>query len=204
MSSLEAPLWWDRDIDRTGRKIRLDVREAALNVWQGPSFRIQFIVSDPSQAADLMEKTVAQLSRYLDRKEIALFSRKIEGLVAYSFQRAVKREFLKRSRMLPLDESGALSKSAADETWQRKVQARLELLELIGLLTEKSRSVLALRYAGYTWKETAQVMDESIPSLRSAFWRDVNRVKRDFAEQSRHDDREQPNFRSRQDGMSAS
>src|SRR6185437_15361627 len=133
MSSLEAPLWWNRDIDRTGRAIRLDVREAALNVWQGPSFRVQFIVPDPSLAADLMEKTVAQLSRNLDRKEIALFSRKIEGLVAYSFQRAAKREFRKRNRLLPLNES-----CTEDETWQRRVQARLELQELITLLTEKS------------------------------------------------------------------
>lgn len=184
MSSLEAPLWWDRDIDRAGRPIRLDVREAALSVWQNASTRIQFVVSDPCQAADLMEKTIAQLSRYLNRQEIALFSRNIEGLVAYSFQRAIQREVIKRNRLLPLNESVAMSECASDGTWQRRVQARLELEELLRLLTDRSQSILALRYAGYTWNETAHLMGESIASLRCAFWRDVNRAKRQLLHQS--------------------
>jgi hypothetical protein len=36
---------------------------------------------------------------------------------------------------------------------------------------------LALRYAGYTWKEAARLLGSSVPALRSAFWRDVTRVK---------------------------
>ena len=181
------PLWWDRGVDRTGRTIRPDVRKAALSVWRSTCRRTQAVLSDPSQAAELMEGTVAQLSRYLDRKDIAVFSREIEGLVAHSFRRAVQREVVKRNRLVPLDGAGGLSNHVADETWRRQVQARLELQELVGLLADRSRTVLALRYAGYTWKETAQVMGESVAALRSAFWRDVDRVKRQFA--SRRDNK---------------
>jgi len=101
--------------------------------------------------------------------------------VAHSFRRAVQREVVKRNRLVPLDGSGGLSNHVADETWRRQVQAHLELQELVGLLADRSRTVLALRYAGYTWKETAQGMGESVAALRSAFWRDVARVKRQLA-----------------------
>jgi DNA-directed RNA polymerase specialized sigma24 family protein len=47
----------------------------------------------------------------------------------------------------------------------------------VRLLCEKSRTILALRYAGYTWKEAAQLLGSSVPALRSTFWRDVTRVK---------------------------
>lgn len=181
MSSFDVPLWWDRGVDRTGRTIRPDVRKAAMSVWRSTCRRTQAVLSDPSQAAELMEGTVAQLSRYLDRKDIAVFSREIEGLVAHSFRRAVQREVVKRNRLVPLDGSGGLSNHVADETWRRQVQARLELQELVGLLADRSRTILALRYAGYTWKETAQGMGESVAALRSAFWRDVARVKRQLA-----------------------
>jgi hypothetical protein len=124
-------------------------------------------------------------SRYLDRKDIAVFSREIEGLVAYSFRRAVQREVVKRNRLVPLDGSGGLSNHVADETWRRQVQARLELQELVGFLADRSRSVLALRYAGYTWKETTQVMGDSVAAVRSAFWRDVARVKGQLTERLR-------------------
>ena len=33
---------------------------------------------------------------------------------------------------------------------------------------------------GYTWKESARLLGASVPSLRSAFWRDVARVKREL------------------------
>jgi DNA-directed RNA polymerase specialized sigma24 family protein len=53
----------------------------------------------------------------------------------------------------------------------------LELEQIVRLLSERSRTILALRFAGYTWKEAARLLNESVPALRSAFWRDVARVK---------------------------
>ena len=178
MPSLEASLWWDREIDRSGRVIRPDVRQAALSVWTSSCNRNQFIISDPSQAAELMELTVAQISRYLNRKDVEIFSREIEGLVANSFHRAVRRELVKRKRFLPLDESVRPNGSDADENWRVQIQARLELQEIVTLLTENSRRVLALRYAGYVWSEVAVLMRQPMNPLRAAFWRDIARVKR--------------------------
>ena len=91
MSSPEVPLWWDRDVDRLGRPIRLDVRAAAHGIWDCACRRAQFLTSDSSEAADLMENTVAQVSRYLDRGGIVEFSREINGLLMVAFQRALHR-----------------------------------------------------------------------------------------------------------------
>ena len=188
------PLWWDRDVDRTGRTIRLDVREAALSVWRSACRRNQIVASDPSQAAELMERTVAQLSRYLDRKNVAIFSRSIEGLVAHSFQRAVHREHIKRNRLLPLDDPANLPERGSNGSWHDRIERRLELGQVIKLLDDQSRRVLALRYAGYTWNETASLMGLSVAALRSAFWRDVNRVKRRMEENRHRNCQEQARF----------
>ena len=105
MASLEVPLWWDREIDRSGRLIRPDVREAAVSVWTNTCNRNHFVLSDPSQAAELMEQTVTRISHYLNRKDIGVFTRDIDALVAHSFHRALHRELVKRKRFLPLNES---------------------------------------------------------------------------------------------------
>jgi DNA-directed RNA polymerase specialized sigma24 family protein len=124
-----------------------------------------------------METTVAQVSRYLDRSGAAPFSRKIDGLLMFAFRRALHRRAAKLRRLETYGAPGELSNRAVDRTWTRQVHAQLQLEQVVRLLSEKSRTILALRYAGYTWKEVAQLLSASVPALRSAFWRDVARVK---------------------------
>jgi DNA-directed RNA polymerase specialized sigma24 family protein len=178
MSSSAAPLWWDRDADRTGKPIRPDVRAAGHAIWGTACKRAQTLISDCSQAADVMEASVAQVSRYLDRAQVAVFSRQIEGLLMLSFQRSLQRRVSKLKRLESLGGTSELSTRAIDHKWTSQTHARLQLDQVVRLLSERSRTVLALRYAGYTWKETAQLMGDSVVALRSAFWRDVARVKR--------------------------
>lgn len=177
MGSPGVPIWWDRDVDRAGRSIRPDVRAAGHEIWGCACRRAQFLNCDGSQAADLMETTVAQVSRYLDRGGVMVFSRQIDGLLMFAFQRALHRCATKLRRLETFGAPGELSNRAVDRTWTRQVHAQLELEQIVRLLSERSRTILALRYAGYTWKEAAQLLSASVPALRSAFWRDVARVK---------------------------
>ena len=177
MSSPEVSLWWDRDVDRLGRPIRPDVRAAAHGIWDCACRRAQFLTSDSSEAADLMENTVAQVSRYLDRGGVVEFSREINGLLMVAFQRALHRHVAKLRRLEAYGGTEELSNRAVDRTWARQVHAHVELEQIVRMLCDRSRTVLALRYAGYTWKEAAQLLGASVPALRSAFWRDVTRVK---------------------------
>jgi DNA-directed RNA polymerase specialized sigma24 family protein len=124
-----------------------------------------------------MENSVAQVSRSLDRESVLLFSREIDGLLMLAFRRALYRHAAKLKRLETIGGAGELSSRAVDRTWSRQVDARLELEQVVRRLCERSRTILALRYAGYTWKEAARLLGSSVPALRSAFWRDVARVK---------------------------
>ena len=177
MSSPEVALWWDRDADRAGRPIRPDVRAAAHGIWACACRQAESLISDCSQAAGIMENTVAQVSRYLDRNGVVVFSREMEGLLMTAFQRALYRRIAKLRRVETWGGTGELSHRLVDRTWAHQVHAHLELDQVVRLLCEKSRTILALRYAGYTWKESARLLGASVPALRSAFWRDVARVK---------------------------
>lgn len=177
MSSSEVALWWDRDADRAGRPIRPDVRTAAHGIWGRACSQAQSLIYDGSQAADLMESTVAQVSRYLDRNGVVVFSREMEGLLMVAFQRALHRRVAKLNRVENWGGTEELSRRAVDRTWAHQVHTHLELDQIVRLLCDRSRTILALRYAGYTWKESAKLLEASVPALRSAFWRDVARVK---------------------------
>jgi predicted transcriptional regulator len=180
MSSPEIPLWWDRDSDRAGKPIRADVRAAAHAIWNCACRQALSLKSDCSQAADIMESTVAQVSRYLNRGGVVVFSREINGLLMLAFQKALHRRLEKLRRLESLGGTGELSNRAVDRTWTRQVHAHLELEQVVRMLCDRSRTILALRYAGYTWKEAAQILGASVPALRSAFWRDVDRVKHEL------------------------
>jgi DNA-directed RNA polymerase specialized sigma24 family protein len=124
-----------------------------------------------------MESTVAQVSRYLDRRGVVVFSQEIHGLLMRAFQRALHRHVGKLRRLETLGGTEELSSRAVDRVWTRQVHAHLEFEQIVRMLRERSRTILALRYAGYSWKETARTLGTSVPALRSAFWRDIARVK---------------------------
>lgn len=177
MSGSEALLWWDRDVDQAGRPIRPDVRAAAHQIWRRASRWAETLISDSSQAADLMENTVAQVSRYLDRGNVPFFSREVVGLILLAFRRAAERRAAKLRRLETVGGSADLASRVIERNWIRQVDLQLDFDRAAAMLSERSRTILSLRYAGYTWNETANLMGASVPALRSAFWRDVGRVK---------------------------
>lgn len=106
-----------------------------------------------------------------------MFSREIDGLLMCAFRRALYRRAAKLKRLETIGGARELSSRVVDRSWCRQVNARVELEQVVRLLGERSRTILALRYAGYTWKESARLLGSSVPALRSAFWRDVARVR---------------------------
>src|SRR5437879_3811739 len=122
--------WWDRDLDHAGRPIRPDVRLAGHEIWEQACQRTQVLLADQSAAAELMEATVAQVSRYLDRIGAPLSTRK-HGLLLVAFCRALRRYAAKSSRLELVGGAGELSYHAADNAWVRQVDARLEFEKLV-------------------------------------------------------------------------
>jgi DNA-directed RNA polymerase specialized sigma24 family protein len=169
--------WWDREVERTGRPIRDDVRSAAHEVWKEACRRTQSLLADPAQAADLMEDSVAQVSRYLDRIG-ASSSLPKNGLLWLAFSRALRRLAAKSRRLEPAGGAVELSSRAVDHRWIRQVDARLDLENIVRKLNERNSTVLALRAAGYYWEEVAQALGTSVAAVRNSFWRAVRDVRR--------------------------
>ena len=168
--------WWDRELDHAGRPIRPDVRLAGHEIWEQACQRTEVLLADQSPAAELMENTVAQVSRYLDRIGAPLSTRK-HGLVLVAFCRALRRYAAKSSR-LELVGGAELSQHAADNVWVRRVDARLDFEKIVRQLSERNAAVLTLRAAEFEWREIAHLFGVSVSAVRNSFWREIERIRR--------------------------
>jgi DNA-directed RNA polymerase specialized sigma24 family protein len=174
---LRAYCWWDRDADAAGRRIREDVRIAAHEIWEEACRRTNAVLRDGTLAADLMERSVAQISRYLDRVGAPLFSRK-HGLLMVAFCRALRRQVATSRRLEFVGGSSALSDRAIDEGWIRQLNARLELENLVRHLSERNGQVLMLRAAGFEWDEISRLLGASVAAVRNSYWREIRKIRR--------------------------
>lgn len=171
-----APVWWDREFDSSGRPIRADVRTAAQEVWPGACRQARSLLGDVSEAAELMEESVAQVSHYLDRAKAEPFSQNTRGILMCAFCRALRRYAMKLNRLQFVGRSADLSERILAPSWAALVDLRLDLEKLGCDLSDKSRTMLGLRSRGFDWKEIADVLHISETAARSAFWREIRRA----------------------------
>lgn len=169
-------VWWDRDVDRAGRPIRPDVRLAGHEIWEQACQRTRALFADCGPAAELMENTVAQVSRYLDRIGAPESSRK-HALLMVAFCRALRRYAAKSTRLRLIGGPDEFSNQTADNSWIRQADARLDLQNIVRQLSERNGAVLMLRAAAYEWKEIAQLFGVSVAAVRSGFWREVEKIR---------------------------
>ena len=172
-----APLWWDKEVDAAGRPIRLDVRAAAHQIWDAARRQAQHLLGDASEAPELMENAVAQVSRYLDRSGTDLFTQNTAGILMCAICRSLRRYARKLNRLELVGGSTELSERRIAPDWTALVELRLDLERLTRSLNDKSRTMLDLRRSGFDWKEIADVLQMTDIAARAAFWREVKRAK---------------------------
>ena len=172
-----AFVWWDRDVDQAGRRIRSDVRLAGHEIWECACKRTRAAVGEHAPAAELMETAVAQVSRYLDRIGAPVSPRKHPLLMA-AFSRALRRYAAKSARLCPVGDSNELSSSITDERWISGIYSRLQLEHVVRQLSGRNGEVLMLRAAGYEWKEIAHTFGSSVAAVRNGFWREIDQIRR--------------------------
>ena len=172
-----GPVWWDRELDSAGRPIRPDVRAAAHQIWDSARGRVQSLLGDVSEAPELMENAVAQVSRYLDRTGAGLFTQNTAGILMCAFCRSLRRYAMKLKRLQLVGGSAELSERRIAPNWTALVELRLDLEKLGRNLTDKSRAMLGLRSRGFDWKEIAGVLQMTDTAARTAFWREVRRAR---------------------------
>jgi DNA-directed RNA polymerase specialized sigma24 family protein len=171
-----APLWWDREFDSSGRQIRADVRAAAHEIWPNACRQARSLLGDVSDAAELMEQSVAQVSQYLDRASANPFSQNTRGILMCAFCRALRRYVMKLNRLQLVGKSADLSERVFAPSWAALVDLRLDLEKLGVDLSDKSREMLGLRRRGFDWKEIADALHMSETAARTAFWREIRRA----------------------------
>lgn len=179
-----ACIWWDREFDGAGRLIRQDVRTAAHEIWEEASRRTHAVLADRGAAADLMERSVAQISRYLDRIGAPPSGPK-HGLLIVAFSRALWRYKARMRRLEFVGGSLELCQRSIDENWIRQINARLDLESMVHRLSERNGHALMLRAAGFEWPEIAQFFGVSVTVVRNGFWREVQKIRWNFVTPSR-------------------
>jgi len=171
-------LWWDREVDLAGRPIRMDVRQAGHEIWAQACQRTRCLLGDAGPAAELMENSVAQVSRYLDRIGAAESSAARHGLLMVAFCRGLQRHAAKLSRLELVGGSGELAIRAIDDGSIRRLNTYLDLEIIVQRLSDTSSAVLVLRAAGFEWKEVAEHFGTSVATVRNRFWREIHKIRK--------------------------
>ena len=179
MASLgsNGPVWWDRDCDSASRPIRPDVRAAAHQIWDSACRRVRSLLGDASEAPELMENAVAQVSRYLDRTGAGPFTQNTTGILMCAFCRSLRRYALKLKRPQLVGGSAEFSEWRTAHNWSALVELWLDLEKLGSDVSHKTRFMLGLRARGFDWKEIAGVLHMTDTAARTAFWREVRRAR---------------------------
>ncbi len=177
MGALRQTAFWDREVDRHGNVIRPDVRVAAQQVWTTARAMACSLLGDASDAAEVLESSVARVSRYLDARNVTLFSQRTNALLLVAFRNALYSLLAKRKRTVVID----LAEHISDCTWERKIEVHLDFAKLLRCLSERSRMILLLRHAGYEWNQIATLLQITIPAAKNGLWRELRRLQIAFA-----------------------
>lgn len=173
-----SPTWWDRDVDSTGKPLRQDVRVAAHEIWDRAYQRAQAILGDCCDAAGLMERAVAQVSRYLDRKRAVPDANGVPAVLMCAFSRSLRRYAAKLHR---IELVGNLAEFAepvpASNCGPTKEDCRLDAEKAARRLSPRGRTMLELRKVGFEWKEIAAVLKTTDCAARAEFSREVRKAR---------------------------
>jgi DNA-directed RNA polymerase specialized sigma24 family protein len=175
LQSLESlPPWWDREFDLSGRPIRPDVRKAAIKVWRNVCEVVEKIRGDCAEAQELLEKAVAAVSIYLNKKNVGLHDP--GGLLVVAVHRAASR-LSRRERMVQtVGGTSELSEMLRAPDWLEAADRRLFLQKLVSELNPESRGILQLRIRGLEWQEIGAFLQVNSTLARNRFWKDVRRA----------------------------
>jgi hypothetical protein len=173
--SLETlPPWWDRELDVAGRPIRADVRAAAIKVWVNVCAVVEKLRGDCAEAQELLEKAVAAVSIYLNKKNAGPHDP--GGLLVIAVHRAASRLAQHEKTVQLVGGASELSEMLRAPDWVEAADRRLFLQKLISELLPENRGILQLRIKGLEWEEIGRFLKMDSSLARKRFWKDVRRA----------------------------
>jgi DNA-directed RNA polymerase specialized sigma24 family protein len=169
------PAWWDQELDPTGKPIRLDVRSAAREVWNDACTQTRALLGEPCEAAGLMERSVVQISRYLNRRGVATFSQDTSRLLMCAFCRALRRHVVKLRRIELAPDLSEAPDRPPTRSCTTEEDCRLDAEKAARQLSARGRQMYELRHAGFEWREIAQKLSTTDAAARAEFSRELKR-----------------------------
>ena len=174
------PLWWDRDVDDSGKQIRDDVREAAHDLWPICCARVATTLGDVADAPELMESAVAHVSRYLTRCRAAPFYPQAKSLLSLHLCQELKRRAGRQGRVhavgLIRDLETLVPHSLACSSWVEEVDVWLDLEKLHYRISHRSWIIFAMRHLGHDWEEIAEKLGIAVSTAQNHYRNDFKQA----------------------------
>ena len=106
--STPGPLWRDRDADDQGTPLRADVRQAAKVFWPDACLRTRNLLGEDTEATELLERSVSQVSHELDYRDATPFREDVSSALCLRFCkelicRAARRGFVQQCKQEPVE-----------------------------------------------------------------------------------------------------
>lgn len=169
--------FWDRNCDSEGKPIRVDVRQAAQEIWDKVVRTTESVLGDYQEAAEILEICVARVSRYMDERGHGPFTQRTEALLFVAFRNALRSQAQKRRRLQSIGDAKLLDSHRTNSTWHKEIEVRLDVRKLVRALSPRSRLVLRLRSAGYNWVEVAGALGVPTANAKGEFWKEIKGLR---------------------------
>jgi DNA-directed RNA polymerase specialized sigma24 family protein len=178
---LTGLLWFDREFDSSGNRIRSDVREAAKSKWLPLSTSARRRLGDRElEIQEIFERAVERVSRYLDRKQAP--PQDPSGLLVLKFRQELNSLTRRLGRLTPVGHGKDLEPLLTSAEWGEDADRRLFLEEIIRSLSPDNRLVWRLRKEGYEWSAIAEMLQSKPSTVRKGFWREVRKIHAELNE----------------------
>jgi len=168
--------WWDRNADDAGRPIRSDVRAAAVEVWDKAEYYARRALGDDSEAAELLEKVVSRVSRYLDRHHVPLPAVGVVRLLMFVFRRELRHRAIQLSRVEFVGDGNLLAELLRAPDWVEGVNRDLDFEKFLSYISEAGCTMLRLRRQEYDWEYIAGVFGISTSAAKVRLLRELRQA----------------------------
>lgn len=175
-----GPMWWDREVDSTGLPIRADVRATAHTIWNAAAGKASTRLGDSWQAAELMESSVEQVSRYLNGREVPVFSREISRLLMRGFMFSLNRRSTVRCRLKLVGDCNDLDRLFQLSGGDEKMLLRLDMAKVRERMSEQGWRICNLRLEGFSWTKIAGILGISKANAKVCYARELEAIKVDL------------------------
>jgi len=171
------PQGWEREFDRTGRRIREDVREAGRKVWAKVRMKVRTRLCDGEDADEIMEAAVDGISRYLNKLNLPEDSASPEGLLLHAVRRRVLKGWRKQNRLVPLEEAATLPDPAPFDEWTLEIERRADLPKILRQLSPRGCTICLLRLEGVCWPRIGEYLGIPESTAQNSFWRELRQAQ---------------------------